>query len=657
MMDSYLSGENAYKRIELSSLSLAGGIEEEKNSGVPTEMENSDGIDSSSHPLTNGNDVPSRDNSQAHQNTSRTLRDLQQTLAIFSKQSLFFLVCLLVISTISLITFVLVLSRPIDESPQHSSSSSIMTIVKTSFNADKIAFGSCTAYDLREMTIWNDAIIPSEPDVWIWTGDMAYLDDSEVNCRVYSDSEDWQRNCNCTATWLRHPPFSCHGGDVDYANDRWIKTLSDGPYNDFLQYMCPKAIDSGEFPPDGSNPNKCDRGIFGIYDDHDFGANDANGRENSKHDYKNMYLDAIGDPQDSPRRGLDRGAWYKYTLNEGIPGKDVDIIILDQRYERQPIPCENRREYCEKVVLSSNSDSTISAGRIAWCNDFLKKGTLDKGSCCSKDEDIYFGWCKLPSSKDSPFYREACDVTYDKFGMRSFVLDDDGTLRLPTAKDSVDHFKDSPFCEVLGKSQRRWLRKVAKESKAAVKIFISGSVLFYDPTFKPCGSYRDPTTGDVQQVNCRCSGDNMDCFSVAQLELAHIMSSVSGCSIVLTGDYHFSDIKAIRSGSDTPYAPFYGTANNSQTIYQVMASGMSESTGIYYSCEDFRLDPMKLRTHPECDFVTGPNFGRIILDYDEKHRRLNKIVLQVLSGRQKEKVLLETIIDPETCNKGSTMSN
>jgi hypothetical protein len=33
--------------------------------------------------------------------------------------------------------------------------------------------------------------------------------------------------------------------------------------------------------------------------------------------------------------------------------------------------------------------------------------------------------------------------------------------------------------------------------------------------------------------------------------------------------------------------------------------------GKSYSCESFRLDPLKLRMHPECDFVTGPNFGRV----------------------------------------------
>ncbi|CAN0051240.1 unnamed protein product, partial [Laminaria digitata] len=32
------------------------------------------------------------------------------------------------------------------------------------------------AQDDPGQPIWTQAIIPSEPDAWIWLGDMAYLD-------------------------------------------------------------------------------------------------------------------------------------------------------------------------------------------------------------------------------------------------------------------------------------------------------------------------------------------------------------------------------------------------------------------------------------------------------------------------------------------------
>ncbi len=98
----------------------------------------------------------------------------------------------------------------------------------TSFTASKIAFGSCSSYDLRQMHVWTDAIVPSAPDAWIWAGDMVYLDDNEVNCAIFETSAEWQQSCNCSASWLLKPPYTCHAGDVEYANQRWITALNNG---------------------------------------------------------------------------------------------------------------------------------------------------------------------------------------------------------------------------------------------------------------------------------------------------------------------------------------------------------------------------------------------------------------------------------------------
>ena len=46
----------------------------------------------------------------------------------------------------------------------------------------RIAFGSCTAHDLRPQPIWN-TIVASQPDAWVWVGDMAYVDNPLVDCR------------------------------------------------------------------------------------------------------------------------------------------------------------------------------------------------------------------------------------------------------------------------------------------------------------------------------------------------------------------------------------------------------------------------------------------------------------------------------------------
>ena len=131
------------------------------------------------------------------------------------------------------------------------------------FNASTIAFGSCSSYDLRDLNIFTDAIIPSKPDAWIWAGDFVYLDETDINCAIFQNSQEWQMTCNCTATWSQEPPFTCRAGDVDYAQRRWMKGLNNGntltfpvyfnkliltivaPYNKFLEYMCPKSMEQG----------------------------------------------------------------------------------------------------------------------------------------------------------------------------------------------------------------------------------------------------------------------------------------------------------------------------------------------------------------------------------------------------------------------------
>ena len=75
---------------------------------------------------------------------------------------------------------------------------------------------------------------------------------------------------------------------------------------------------------------------------------------------------------------------------------------------------------------------------------------------------------------------------------------------------------------------------------------------------------------------------------------------------------------------------------------------------------------MGLRTHPECDFVTGPSYGRVVFEYSDishavtreglgskrqqsKGVFIDSMKLQILGGHHPEDVRLETIIDTATC--------
>ena len=599
-----------------------------------------------------------------------------------------------------------------------------------------LSFGSCTAYDLRDWPIFTDAIVPAEPDAWVWVGDMVYLDEPDQLCGTPSAATAWQAACNCTPSYIHTPPYSCHAGDVEYARQRWESALQNAPYNVFLDYMCPASRALGYYPPPGTNPAMCPHAILGIYDDHDFGWNNGNRRLPHKEVYKSMYLDAIGESSDSPRRGAGKGAWAKYTFNADKGDAAVDVFLLDERFDRDPLPCDTRRAYCEEVVLPDKSGA--HRHDRAFCEDFLSAG-----GCCEKDEAIFHGWCREPASAASPLWHEACDVSFANFGQRALRLNP-ASGDLEVAVGGSSNGDGSPICEVLGRSQRRWLRAAVAASTAAVKVFVSPSVLLANPVPTKCGTRektrkteaaaRGPVAfaasgldghllevargagvrselgqrlgtnasvammdgdgdGDGwEDVFCRCGGDDLDCYSAAQQELLYLIAGPgsTGCAVVLTGDFHWSDVKVLRPG--TPAASAYSPAPHPVTgeplfalvrpVPQLMASGLTSSTGSNVSCDGFALDPLSLRVHPECAFVRGPSYGRLVFEYEAATidtsavgdddgddvgagaapcadgakvtatcaAAIKSLALQVLGGAANEDVRLETVLDTSTCS-------
>lgn len=53
------------------------------------------------------------------------------------------------------------------------------------------------------------------PDVWVWLGDLAYMDIPAVDC--YSKENEEHPDCNCIPTLLRHPSHGCKSGDEQNA--------------------------------------------------------------------------------------------------------------------------------------------------------------------------------------------------------------------------------------------------------------------------------------------------------------------------------------------------------------------------------------------------------------------------------------------------------
>jgi alkaline phosphatase D len=74
--------------------------------------------------------------------------------------------------------------------------------------------------------------------------------------------------------------------------------------------------------------------IAATWDDHDFGEDDAGGDFPQKDASRQVFFDFWGEPADSPRRARD-GVYASYVF--GPPGRRVQVILLDLRYNRTPL--------------------------------------------------------------------------------------------------------------------------------------------------------------------------------------------------------------------------------------------------------------------------------------------------------------------------------
>ena len=80
--------------------------------------------------------------------------------------------------------------------------------------------------------------------------------------------------------------------------------------------------------------------VVAMWDDHDFGENDAGGDYPLKDESRRIFLDFWQEPADSPRRDRD-GVYASYVF--GPPGKRVQVILPDLRYNRTALtPLELR---------------------------------------------------------------------------------------------------------------------------------------------------------------------------------------------------------------------------------------------------------------------------------------------------------------------------
>ena len=209
-------------------------------------------------------------------------------------------------------------------------------------------------------------------------------------------------------------------------------------------------------------------------------------------------------------------------------------------------------------------DKANTAG--AWCRDYLYSGGLSgtDGSCCAADDAFAHGWCLSAGAGEHPLWQVACNASSPDYGSLPLVLRG-GQPAAPDPANATEMEEASPLCEVLGPRQRRWLDLALAASRAPIKLIVSGSVVL--------GSSPLEANSEANGWEGQCSGDDWDCYRPAQAALLGALQrharAHGGCYIVLTGDYHMSDIKVAQPGSAANYSGAYATADWATPVWQV----------------------------------------------------------------------------------------
>jgi alkaline phosphatase D len=194
-------------------------------------------------------------------------------------------------------------------------------------------FGSC----YRGPKGWRQDIFQTinqnKPQLWLWLGDAAYVDNIFASIVGYYRSTldiDEER----IETLFNYTKFN--KGKI-YTNNLEYQELY-------------KIIPT-----------------IGIWDDHDYALNDGNGYFLHKEIAKKYYLDFIDEPVDSVRRTLGRGIHTTYSFGDPKTHRTVRIILLDIRFHKQSyfhdedpdMMDEEQWEWFEKVLAEGNETFTF----------------------------------------------------------------------------------------------------------------------------------------------------------------------------------------------------------------------------------------------------------------------------------------------------------
>lgn len=208
-----------------------------------------------------------------------------------------------------------------------------------------IAFGSCNNQS-KAQDMWQ-YIEANNPDLWIWLGD-----------NIYGDTEDMEVMLNKYKLQRSHPE-----------------------YQQFIA-KCP---------------------VLGIWDDHDYGENDAGKNYAKKAESKKLMLDFLEVPVDAEVRKQVHGAHQSYTF--GPQGKQVKVILLDARYFRDDLVKDN---VANRRYKANESGDILGEVQWQWLEKELRESTaqvhiIGSGIQVIPEDHGWEKWANFPKARKRLF--------------------------------------------------------------------------------------------------------------------------------------------------------------------------------------------------------------------------------------------------------------
>ena len=147
--------------------------------------------------------------------------------------------------------------------------------------------------------------------------------------------------------------------------------LGDNVYGDTENMAELKAKYAKQWATPGMQTMLRNTPTIGIWDDHDFGENDAGAEYPQKEGSRQIMLDYFSVPNDSPRRTRTDGIYTSHILTQA--DKKVQIILPDLRWNRGPLDSVGRIKYMFNKAPNnlgpyepSKDESTTMLGETQW---------------------------------------------------------------------------------------------------------------------------------------------------------------------------------------------------------------------------------------------------------------------------------------------------